>query len=141
VKNIVSFNEELKSFTLHKTKDPTISAYRYEFSDGLGNDYYVHILPINNEHGHYELEYLTQDMSYTSMTGGFIPFSISNTIFGDILSDFAKDPGFEEIHISPVDKRRAALYLRTMSSRFTYPEWQIIVDSSGDIVLKKLKTE
>ena len=132
---IAPFTEALRRFEFEKFMDPEGEGAYYTFQDGLGNDYVVHFLPLLDRPGCFELEYLTQEFDYQAMTAGFIPFSISNTVFGDILSDFAEHPGFSEIVIRPTDKRRSALYLRTIRARFRPPGWRINVDAKGDITL------
>ncbi len=137
MRNVALYEEALRRFSFERTEDKSADAYTYKFFDGQGNEYIVHFLPINGRPGCYDLEYLTQHMDYMAMTAGFIPFSISNMVFGDILSDFADDPGFREVVVSPVDERRGALYMRTIRSRFPGPEWVITENEVGDITLAR----
>jgi len=127
------FREALGKFEFDRTEDRIADAFQYRFTDGRGNDYWVHFLPVAGSPGCYELEYLTQDYDYNAMTAGFIPFTISNMVFGEILSHFAADPGFEEVVVRPTDDRRKSLYLRTLRQRFRRPDWSVTEDEDGDI--------
>lgn len=133
--------EALRGFGYERVADTSPGDYKYRFADGLGNRYTVHVLPVEGRPGCYELEYLTQELDYTEMTAGFIPFSISNTVFGDILEDFAGDPGFDEVVIRPTDDRRMRLYLRTLRQRFAAPEWRVEVDGAGDITVRRAEPD
>ena len=130
---IAPFREALRKFGFEKVFDPVGGGAYYTFQDGMGNDYTAHFLPILGRPGFFELEYLTQEYDYQAMTAGFIPFSISNMVFGDILADFASQPRFTEVVIRPTDDRRKSLYLRTLRGRFHAPEWRVEVDPYGDI--------
>jgi hypothetical protein len=133
---IMRTSESLDKFNFDKTLDgKTGNACEYKFMDGRGNEYFVHLLPLPNRPGCFELEYLTQDFDYNSMTAAFIPFTISNMIFGEILSDFAREPGFREVVVRPTDHRRKLLYMRTLRQWFNQPVWSVTEDEEGDIHL------
>jgi hypothetical protein len=130
---IMPFREAMDKFDFDKTKDRIANAYEYRFMDGRGNEYFVHFLPSTDNPGCYELEYLTQDFDYNAMTAGFIPFTISNMVFGEILHDFYKDSGFREVVVRPTDYRRKLLYMRTLRRWFPQPAWSVTEDREGDI--------
>lgn len=99
----------------------------YYFKDTKGNEYRVYFIgPLTDsqlEDSHltkkqtFDLEFITQDNDYTSLTGTGTPFSISNFIFGDILEDFVtSNPECERIVVSSLDRQRSALYLRSIKN-------------------------
>ena len=111
----------------------------YKFSDTKGNDYEVYFVgPLNREELQslsidtqynkvYELEYLTQDKDYRTLTSSFEPFSISNFIFGEILQDFLSKNEVDAILVHALDEKRMNLYFRTLSRRFK--DWRISVNT------------
>jgi len=126
--------ESAPGLTFSRTDEVT-----YAFSDPSGNEYTVYFLESWGRPGHYEVEYLTQARDYREMTGGNIPFTVSNTVFGDILSDFSATTGFEQVRVAPLDERRMSLYMRTLSQRFPPPAWRVGVAPDGDITVEREK--
>ena len=116
----------------------------YEFNELSGNIYKVVFHGPHDDFDGietgitYDLDFFTQEKDYKKLTGGGIPFTVSNLIFNDILKDFLKDKQIATICILPTEPNEETprfdkkiftkyhLYLRTLKQKFNLPGWKII---------------
>ena len=117
----------------------------YQFDDLHGNDYkvvftgpYDYIDSDIKSGITYDLDFFTQEQDYKKLTNAGTPFSISNFIFIDILTDFINSNKVDTISIFPSEPEEDVkrfnkkifskynLYLRTLNRGFKLPGWKII---------------